>query len=303
MRYLHLMHEARHVFKTETPFPVRDSCGVRARCGAYNHRPRRGRASSKSYNAAIGENLGFGDLVGSVHGRAVRGRMVIDHQGCRGGGWWAVLLRAGERCGFLNGYTLPVATATRSVHGWPTARSAANDCQSRSKGDGWEIDPLDNIKRQKIYLFHGYNDAVVAKSVTDATAEFYRRYLGEPGRGNLYYQESRGAGHSFVVTSGRHELAPTRLTEARSSINAVTIKLASFFQPHIYRALVPGTIGHLGASIRSFDHEPVYRQTVSPDAFEHMGDERLRVRSKRMRDKAMPSSPCRAPRLSAAPEQ
>lgn len=100
VRYLHLMQGARHVFKTDTPLPVRDGCGGRARYGAYNHRSRRGRASSEILQRSDRREFGFGDLVGSVHGRAVRGRMVIDHQGCRGGGWWAVLLRAGERCGF-----------------------------------------------------------------------------------------------------------------------------------------------------------------------------------------------------------
>jgi predicted esterase len=52
-----------------------------------------------------------------------------------------------------------------------------------SSGD---IDPLSNLKGQKIYLFHGYNDAIVAKAATDATAEFYRQYLGETNRGNLF---------------------------------------------------------------------------------------------------------------------
>jgi predicted esterase len=70
-----------------------------------------------------------------------------------------------------------------------------------AKASASEVDPLDDIKRQKIYLFHGYNDAVVTKSVTDAAAEFYRRYLANAGQGNLYYQESRGAGHSFVVNA------------------------------------------------------------------------------------------------------
>ena len=44
---------------------------------------------------------------------------------------------------------------------------------------------------------------MVAKPVTDATAAFYRHYLGEPNRGNLFYQTTIGAGHSLVVAAGR----------------------------------------------------------------------------------------------------
>jgi poly(3-hydroxybutyrate) depolymerase len=59
------------------------------------------------------------------------------------------------------------------------------------------IDSLQFVRRQKIYVFHGYNDAVVTKPVTDAAVEFYRHYLGEAG--SLYYQNTIGAGHSLVV--------------------------------------------------------------------------------------------------------
>ena len=45
--------------------------------------------------------------------------------------------------------------------------------------------------------FHGYNDNVVARPVTDATAKFYRHYLGDRAEGNLFYQAAIGAGHSL----------------------------------------------------------------------------------------------------------
>src|SRR5438045_3302719 len=76
------------------------------------------------------------------------------------------------------------------------ATSAAAD-QKAARGD---LDPLDNLKQQKIYLFHGYNDALVARAVTDAAEAFYRHYLGNANRGNLFYQSAIGAGHALVVS-------------------------------------------------------------------------------------------------------
>jgi len=40
--------------------------------------------------------------------------------------------------------------------------------------------------------------------VTDATADFYRHYLGDANRGNLYYQTAVGSGHSLVVLQEPH---------------------------------------------------------------------------------------------------
>jgi len=86
------------------------------------------------------------------------------------------------------------------------------------------------VRRQKIYVFHGYNDAVVAKSVTDAAADFYRHYLGEANRGNLYYQTTIGAGHSLVIAQDPHKdgLKRPAITPSRISTSAVMIRLESF---------------------------------------------------------------------------
>src|SRR3569833_3191129 len=73
------------------------------------------------------------------------------------------------------------------------------DFIKKAAAAGGAFDPLDNLKRQRVYLFHGYNDAIVAKSSTDATAAFYQHYLGDTNRANLYYQPAIGAGHSLVV--------------------------------------------------------------------------------------------------------
>ena len=71
--------------------------------------------------------------------------------------------------------------------------------QAQSNGASGAVDATSNIGHQKIYVFHGYNDNVVARSVTDATVKFYRHYLGDKAEGNLFYQSAIGAGHSFVT--------------------------------------------------------------------------------------------------------
>ena len=76
--------------------------------------------------------------------------------------------------------------------------------EGRRKSGSWRHrSPCKNLSRQKIYVFHGYNDALVAKAATDAATDFYRHYLGDSNRGNLFYQTTLGAGHSFVVAEQR----------------------------------------------------------------------------------------------------
>jgi hypothetical protein len=69
--------------------------------------------------------------------------------------------------------------------------------------DDWarssDIDDTHHIAAQKIYIFDGYNDAVVDRTVTDATRRFYLHYLSDLNRGNLFYQTAIGAGHAQVT--------------------------------------------------------------------------------------------------------
>jgi poly(3-hydroxybutyrate) depolymerase len=66
-----------------------------------------------------------------------------------------------------------------------------------------DIDPLDNLRNQKVYLFSGYNDSVVAPTVGGVARAFYLHYMGDDHRGNVFRQDAIGAGHSQVtLTSG-----------------------------------------------------------------------------------------------------
>src|SRR5262245_61288219 len=118
-----------------------------------------------------------------------------------GGPFWCVRADADD---FITGYWGPVLRATGPRMKGPPAELQATDVVAKAdaKAARGDIDPLDNLRRQKVYLFHGYNDAYIAKDVTDAAAAFYRHYLGDAGRGNLFYQTGIGAGHALVVSDG-----------------------------------------------------------------------------------------------------
>ena len=121
-----------------------------------------------------------------------------------------------------------------------------------------DIDSIQNLSRQKIYVFHGYNDKLVARAATDATAEFYRHFLGAPNRGNLYYQTTVGAGHSLVVLpkpgsnglNGCNENDPPYIDQCAYDQAGILLQ-------HIYGALKPPNRGQLSGTIRQFArHKP-----------------------------------------------
>jgi poly(3-hydroxybutyrate) depolymerase len=123
-----------------------------------------------------------------------------------------------------------------------------------AKAGTGEIDPVQNLHRQKVYLFHGTNDAVVARSVTDAAADFYRHYLGDAGRGNLYYQTAVGAGHSLVVLQPPQVGGLDSCEDNRAPfIDQCGYDQAGILLQHIYGALNPPNRGRLTGTMQSFD--------------------------------------------------
>ena len=125
-----------------------------------------------------------------------------------------------------------------------------------------DIDPTSNIARQKIYLFHGYNDTVVARSVTDAAADFYLHYLGVANAGNLYYQSAIGAGHSFVV---RADDSQGCILNKTPYIDPCGYDQAGILLQHIYGSLKHPTPGAPTGSLIAFDQSS-YAQYGLPGA-------------------------------------
>jgi hypothetical protein len=208
----------------------------------------------RGYNAAIGESSISGISSGAFMAVqfATAWSSVIKGLGIVAGGpFWCAQADADD---FINGYTLPVLHATGSCMKGPPPDLQIFLGKAEAKATSAEIDPLQDLSRQKVYLFHGYNDAVVAKSVTDAAANFYRNYMGAADRGNLYYQTALGAGHSLVVLQGPQG---DGLNDCKDNegpyINQCGYDQAGIILQHIYGALNEPNRGHLVGTTRRFD--------------------------------------------------
>jgi poly(3-hydroxybutyrate) depolymerase len=207
-----------------------------------------------STNAAIGESSISGISSGAYMAVqfATAWSSVIKGVGVIAGGpYWCAKADADD---FINGYTLPILTATGPCESGPPSDLSVLIAKADAEAAADDIDALVNLARQKVYLFHGTNDAVVARSVTDAAAAFYRHYLGEASRGNLYYQTAIGAGHSLVV---RQQPGDSGINECNANqvpyINRCGYDQAGILLQHIYGALNPPNRGALTGTMVRFD--------------------------------------------------
>jgi hypothetical protein len=226
----------------------------------------------RAYNAAIGDSSISGISSGAFMAVqfATAWSSVITGVGVVAGGpYWCAKADGDD---FINAYTLPALTAIGPCMQGPPPALNISFAKADAKAASGEIDPLLNLGRQKIYLFHGYNDKVVAKSITDATADFYRHYLGAANLGNLYYQTALGAGHSLVVI---REQPTAGLNDCNANqspyIDQCGYDQAGAILQHIYGALNPPNRGALNGTVKHFD-QSLYTQPDIPDALS-MADE------------------------------
>jgi hypothetical protein len=117
--------------------------------------------------------------------------------------------------------------------------------------DGWSaagvIDNVRNIATQKIYLFSGYNDNVVARAVANALYFFYQHYQSS-STGNIFYQTSIGAGHSQVTLAFGGKCS----ANSGEYINRCGYDQAGSILQHIYGALMPRNHGALTGQLLTF---------------------------------------------------
>jgi poly(3-hydroxybutyrate) depolymerase len=226
----------------------------------------------RSYQAPIDESsisgISAGAFMAVQFGTAwssiIRGVGVVA-----GGPYWCAKADAFD---VVTWYWGPVWRATGACMKGPAADLHANDFTAKAdaKAAAGEIDPLANLARQKIYLFHGYNDAYVDKAATDAAAGFYRHYLGETHRGHLFYQTALGAGHSFVVA----KQDGAGLNDCRDNkdpyIDQCGYDQAGIILQHIYGRLNPPNRAQLAGSVASFD-QSLYTRPSAPEALS-LGD-------------------------------
>jgi len=61
---------------------------------------------------------------------------------------------------------------------------------------GGRIDATSNLKKQRIWIFHGYNDGVVKYPVSDALYNYYTRFV-DPSQ--IFYKDNLKAGHAQIT--------------------------------------------------------------------------------------------------------
>jgi poly(3-hydroxybutyrate) depolymerase len=140
--------------------------------------------------------------------------------------------------------------------------------RANSAAQSGDIDSTDNLERQQIYLFHGYNDGTVARSVTDALAKFYAHYLGHGGNGHLFYQTTLGAGHAFIVANAPQTADLSDCSASKSPFidRCGRYDQAGVILRHIYGALNgPRDSGSFSGTIKSFDQSS-YTKPEPPGA-------------------------------------
>jgi poly(3-hydroxybutyrate) depolymerase len=168
----------------------------------------------------------------------------------------------------LFGFSGPVLRALGAcMTGRPPSDLTLADFTAKAdaKARSGEIDPLENIGRQKIYLFHGTNDTIVARASTDRAADFYRHYLGGAASGNLFYQTAVGAGHSLVV---RQDQQGDGLNDCDANASPYIDRCDNYDQAgiilqHIYGALYQRNPGQLRGKLMSFD-QSIYTRPKDP---------------------------------------
>jgi len=121
---------------------------------------------------------------------------------------------------------------------------------------GGDIDDPHNIANQRIYIFSGYNDTVVAPKVGEAAYRFYLHYLGGRNNGSLFYQSAVGAGHSQVTVDYG---LPCNKNEGYF-IDHCNYDQAGIILQHIYGALNPKNRDALTGKLLAFDQ----RELTSP---------------------------------------
>jgi poly(3-hydroxybutyrate) depolymerase len=242
-------------------------CAAFVACPAWAEEP----VGLSGYNADISESsisgISSGAFMtvqfGTAWSTVIKGVGVVA-----GGPYWCAKADADD---FINGYTLPIMTATGSCMSGPPSEPKRFFEKADAKSASGDIDPLQFVGRQKVYIFHGYNDTVVAKSVADAAADFYRHYLGDANRGNLYYQTALGAGHSLVVAQDPHIDGLNDCPDnAVPYIDQCGYDQAGIILQHIYGALNAPNRGPLTGTMKRFD-QSVYTKPDDPIALS-LGD-------------------------------
>lgn len=129
------------------------------------------------------------------------------------------------------------------------------------------IDSVDNLAKQRVWLFHGYNDGVVKKPVGDALFRWYGAFVPA---GAIFYKDGLKAGHAQISAScgGAAAACQPCATTGGDFINACTDEAVPG-QPYdaagaalqfFYGPLRRTATESLSGVLQSFDQRPFIRR-------------------------------------------
>lgn len=142
------------------------------------------------------------------------------------------------------------------MQGNPSARTSLNAAKSFAQAKA--IDPLANLRKQRIYLFSGTKDAVVNPTVMKAVHDFY--VAARVPAANMLYVKDVPAGHAFISTeTGNSDCS----FNGGHYIDKCTVADIPYDQPgailgHIYGSLKPEATT-LSSAPAAFDQTPFTR--------------------------------------------
>ncbi|MDD2814295.1 MAG: poly(3-hydroxybutyrate) depolymerase [Thiotrichaceae bacterium] len=129
-----------------------------------------------------------------------------------------------------------------------------------------KIDDVENLKKQKVYLFSGSSDSTVKTIVVDQVKAYYN-LAGVPDE-NIKYEHNINAGHS-IVTKAESDV-PCAVTKA-PFINNCGFQQSQDLLNHIYGELnPPTTVDKLSGRIIAFNQKEFIkgsRSSMSDDAY------------------------------------
>ena len=128
---------------------------------------------------------------------------------------------------------------------------------AKSNADLGQIDDIENLKDDKVYIFSGKNDHTVVTDVVDTTTEFYQN-LGISEQSILYNDQTQ-AGHAFITSDPKD----TPCNETQSPfINDCDIPQAQKILSHIYGDLNPAS-SHLSGELISFNQTDFFESELT----------------------------------------
>lgn len=170
--------------------------------------------------------------------------------------------------GLVQGAGLLAASPYRCAEG--TVREALGRCmrgepeipvaqlveQTRQLAAGGQIDAVDGLATDRVWLFHGGADPYVHTRVADALEEYYRAFLAPDGLARV---EPAGAGHTFPTADAG--APPCDRTES-PFVGNCGLDGAATLLGHVYGELAPRREAR-DAGLATFDQRPYATQAGS----------------------------------------